>query len=214
MAALTASTFGYLAYAFSKSSFPIDVFRSRIYASAAITILGIIPYTLLVMKGPTAVNDKLIAKVENLSGFDVIEKVTEAGLSKGETTKELLSNWATHNAVRGLFLLPQLFWVPGLLWRKLIRILARRTYERKGASRSETWPRASSAHLSKWHNRKASVIVDTPKHLGFMPVGIHSTLLNSPNTCILLFRQHPKNKPEPSSCVLDRYEVSGVSSPQ
>lgn len=82
----------------------MDVFRSRIYASAAaITISGIIPYTLLVMKGPNAVNDKLIAKVENSSGFDVTEKATEAGLPKGETTKELLGNWAIHNAVRGLF---------------------------------------------------------------------------------------------------------------
>ena len=103
MAALTASTFGYLAYAFSKSSLPMDVFRSRIYASAAITVLGIIPYTLLVMLGPAAVNDKLIAKVEISSGFDVTEKDTEAGLPKGETTKEFLGNWAIHNAVRGLF---------------------------------------------------------------------------------------------------------------
>lgn len=102
-ALLTASSFGYLAYSFSKSSLPTDSFRSQLYVSAAVAILCIVPYTLLVMEGETAVNGKLIAKLEGPNGFSVTEKITEAGSPKGETVNELLDSWAFHNAVRGLF---------------------------------------------------------------------------------------------------------------
>ncbi|MCJ1246875.1 hypothetical protein MMC30_004084 [Trapelia coarctata] len=103
MAALTASSFSYLAYSFSKSTLPTDTFRSQLYASAAVAIFCIIPYTLLVMERSNAVNSKLIAKLEDSRGSDVTEKVTEASLPKGETINELLDSWASHNAVRGLF---------------------------------------------------------------------------------------------------------------
>lgn len=100
MAALSASTFGYLAYSFSKSSLPNDSFRVQLYLSAAVAVFYIVPYTMLMM---SAVNNKLSAKVDDSSGSNVTEKVTEAGLAKGETIKELLDSWALHNAVRGLF---------------------------------------------------------------------------------------------------------------
>ena len=48
-------------------------------------------------------NRKLLKKHDEMKGLDVGEKATEAGLAKGESTKELVDKWGLLNVGRGLF---------------------------------------------------------------------------------------------------------------
>ena len=55
------------------------------------------------MKG---INDKLMAKAAEAELLDEnMDKVTQVGLPKGESTNELLDQWAFHNAARSMFVL-------------------------------------------------------------------------------------------------------------
>ncbi|MCJ1389956.1 hypothetical protein MMC18_002814 [Xylographa bjoerkii] len=95
-AALTSAIFGYLSYTLKQTSRP----NAEFYGLAAASVIGIVPYTLLVMKGT---NDKLMARAVEAEKLDVTDKVTQAGMPKGESTNELLDRWAFYNAIRGVF---------------------------------------------------------------------------------------------------------------
>jgi len=69
------------------------------YALSAIFVLGMVPWTQLVM-WPT--NVALFRKYDEMKNLGLEEKATEVGLAKGESTKELVDRWGTLNLVRGL----------------------------------------------------------------------------------------------------------------
>ncbi|MCJ1382977.1 hypothetical protein MMC17_006090 [Xylographa soralifera] len=95
-AALTSLTFGYLSYTFKQASRP----NANFYSLAAALVVGIVPYTLIFMRG---INNKLMTRAAEADKLDATEKVTQVGLPKGESTNELLDKWAFHNAVRCVF---------------------------------------------------------------------------------------------------------------
>ena len=78
--------------------------------------MAIVPYTLVFMR---YVNRKLLIKAEESKGLRLTDKTVEAGLPKGESSKELLDLWATHNFVRGL--LPLAGSILGL-WTTMFRL--------------------------------------------------------------------------------------------
>ena len=48
-------------------------------------------------------NRKLFKKYDEMKELDVGEKATEVGLTKGESTKELVDRWGMLNLGRGMF---------------------------------------------------------------------------------------------------------------
>ena len=100
MYTVSAISWGYLAYHFyqrePKSS------RWQLYALAGVSSLIILPYTIFLM-GST--NNKLLARAAEAGLLEAKEKVTEVGLPKGESTKELVDLWSRMNAFRGLIAL-------------------------------------------------------------------------------------------------------------
>lgn len=74
--------------------------KAEMYALSALFVLGMLPWTRLVM-WPT--NVALFRKYDEMKNLGVEEKATEVGLAKGESTKELVDRWGTLNVVRGLF---------------------------------------------------------------------------------------------------------------
>lgn len=70
------------------------------YALSAIFVLGMVPWTQLVMR---STNVALFRKYDEMKNLGIEEKATEVGLAKGESTKELVDTWATLNVLRGLF---------------------------------------------------------------------------------------------------------------
>lgn len=63
------------------------------YAASALLCIGIVPYTLTVMK---STNEKLLDKAAEASSLEVDDKIVELGLG-GETAHQLLDKWATLN---------------------------------------------------------------------------------------------------------------------
>ena len=97
LAAVSAVSFGYLSYRWYGT---LNQPKAEIYGLSAFLTLSIVPYTLIFM---SEVNSKLSSKAEESKGLGVDDKIVEAGLPKGESSKELLDLWATHNFVRGFF---------------------------------------------------------------------------------------------------------------
>lgn len=97
LACTSALSFGYLAYRWYGTLKQPKAELSGL--SAFLTVL-IVPYTLIFMK---KVNNKLGRKAEESKGLSLDDRTVEVGLPKGESSKELLDSWATHNFVRGLF---------------------------------------------------------------------------------------------------------------
>jgi len=92
LAALVASTLGYVAYNQDPSS---PVFKFNV--AAIVLNLAIMPFTLVAIF-PTV--HKLKAKKAKLAGAALEDKAVEAGVVKEETTNALLGKWARLNLVR------------------------------------------------------------------------------------------------------------------
>lgn len=97
IALLSAISYGFLSY---KLYGGLNHPKAEIYALSALATMCIWPYTILGMM-PT--NKKLFKKYADLKGLSVEEKVTELGLAKGESTKELVDRWGMLNLGRGMF---------------------------------------------------------------------------------------------------------------
>lgn len=96
IAILSSLTYGFLSY---KLYGTLNHYKAEFYALSAALVLGIWPWTLLVM-WPT--NEKLFKKYEEMKNLSVQEKATEVGLVNGESTKELVDRWGMLNIGRGL----------------------------------------------------------------------------------------------------------------
>ncbi|PLB54699.1 DUF1772-domain-containing protein [Aspergillus steynii IBT 23096] len=94
IAALTASAFGYLAYAVHNGT-SVSALSTResalLYVASAVLTIGIVPWTIVAMTGT---NRKLLGRAE--AGV-TIEKGDEREVLEG------LERWAVLNAVRGVF---------------------------------------------------------------------------------------------------------------
>lgn len=100
IAATTSLAFGYLSYTFYDTPVQGSPPKAQLYASAAVSVVLIIPFTIIFMRD---VNNKLKAKAAESQSSDVKDAVTQVGIPKGESVKELLDTWALFNAVRGMF---------------------------------------------------------------------------------------------------------------
>ena len=100
VAAISSVSYGYLAIKLYNAPLSTNHSRGELYALAAALTLCTLPYTLLVMKN---VNAKLMAKADEMENLDVKDEVTEVGLPKGESAKELLDWWGVVNLIRGGF---------------------------------------------------------------------------------------------------------------
>ena len=94
LALISTSAFGWLAYKVAAPD------KARLYATAAASVFGIIPYTLLVML-PT--NKKLQKKVEEANKSKAKDELVETGVAKGESAKELVDKWNTLHLGRSFF---------------------------------------------------------------------------------------------------------------
>ena len=74
--------------------------KAELYGLSALTTFAIWPYTIFLMM---STNRKLFKKYDEMKGLDVGEKATEVGLTKGESTKELVDRWGMLNLGRGIF---------------------------------------------------------------------------------------------------------------
>ena len=97
LAGASALSFSYLAYRWYGTLKQPKAELSGL--SAFLTVL-IVPYTFIFMK---KINNRLGRKAEESKGLSLDDRTVEAGLPKGESAKELLDSWATHNFIRGLF---------------------------------------------------------------------------------------------------------------
>ena len=100
IAAVSATCSGYLAYHFYNA--PLGSPRWELYALAAASTIAIVPYTLIFM---AKTNARLTEKAREAGALDAKEHVTEVGLAKGTSAKELLDWWGVLNACRALFTL-------------------------------------------------------------------------------------------------------------
>ena len=71
----------------------------RFYALAAIATASIVPYTLTVMR---SINGTLHDKVNETKSLSLDEVLTEVGVTRGESTKQLVDHWGVLNFGRGL----------------------------------------------------------------------------------------------------------------
>lgn len=69
--------------------------------AAALLLPSIAPFTILFIK---PVNDKLIAKMNELASASLEDKAVEQGVAEGENTHALIDRWAVLNVVRAGFL--------------------------------------------------------------------------------------------------------------
>lgn len=99
IAIASSASYAYLAMMLYNAPLSVNHPRGELYALAALLTVSIVPYTLFVMKD---VNAKLMARAEEAS-LDVKNEVTEIGMPKGESAKELLDWWAVLNLGRGVF---------------------------------------------------------------------------------------------------------------
>ena len=97
LAAASALSFSYVSYQWYGT---LNQPKAEHYGLSAFLTILIVPYTLIFMK---KVNNKLLRKAEESKGLSLDDKIVEAGLPKGESSKELLDLWATHNFIRGFF---------------------------------------------------------------------------------------------------------------
>ena len=97
---MSLATYGYLAVKLYNAPLSVNHPRGELYALAALMTVSVVPYTLLVMK---SVNAKLLAKAEEMESLDAKDEVTEVGLPKGESAKELVDWWGVLNLGRGVF---------------------------------------------------------------------------------------------------------------
>ena len=74
--------------------------KAEMYGLSALVPLAIVPYTILAMMGT---NRKLFGKCDEMAGLEAGAKVTEVGLKRGESVKELVDKWGMLNLGRGVF---------------------------------------------------------------------------------------------------------------
>ena len=85
------SLYGYVAYALRDS----DIRRARLFTAAAVLSMGIMPYTIGVMR---KVNAILLRKAEEA---DRVEgQATEVAKADGEKTEDMMATWAMYNSGR------------------------------------------------------------------------------------------------------------------
>ena len=97
IALVSVVSYGYLSYRlYGTLNHP----KAEMYGLSALATLGIWPYTIFGMMGT---NQKLLKKHDDMKGLAVGEKVTEVGLAKGESAKELLDRWGMLNLGRAVF---------------------------------------------------------------------------------------------------------------
>ena len=89
--------YGFLAYRLYGG---LNHHKAEMYGVAATVVLGMLPWTRLVMWNT---NLALFKKEDEMKSLSVEDKVTEAGLGKGQSTKELVDRSSTLNLLRGLF---------------------------------------------------------------------------------------------------------------
>ena len=77
----------------------LDQHKAELYGLGALSSLLVWPWTIIVMM-PT--NKKLFKKNEEAAAMKGQEEVSEAGLPKGESAKELIDWWSTMNVARGI----------------------------------------------------------------------------------------------------------------
>ena len=102
MGAVTTLTFAWLAYQFHNSPLSKNNSASTLYALAAATSLGIGPYTAIFMN---ATNSKIIDMERETAGLDIKDQVSEVGLAKGASAKELVDWWGVLNMGRAMVVL-------------------------------------------------------------------------------------------------------------
>lgn len=74
--------------------------KAEIYGLCALSNLMIWPWTIFVMM---STNKKLFAKHKEALKVEGTEEVSEVGLPKGESSKQLIQKWSNLNVVRGCF---------------------------------------------------------------------------------------------------------------
>ena len=89
--------YGYLAYEMKGT---LNQHKAELYGLCALLDLMIWPWTIIVMM-PT--NKKLFRKHEEAMAVQENEEITEVGLPKGQSSKELVDWWGTMNVVRACF---------------------------------------------------------------------------------------------------------------
>ena len=97
IALVSAIAYGYLAYQMKGT---LDQHKAELYGLCVLSDLMIWPWTILVMM---STNKKLFRKHDEAMAVQGSEEVTEVGLPKGESAKELVDWWSTLNVVRGCF---------------------------------------------------------------------------------------------------------------
>ncbi|KAH8598961.1 hypothetical protein B0O99DRAFT_683694 [Bisporella sp. PMI_857] len=96
VALISALSYSYLAYSSSSSASSWSAKRTQ-YTIAGVLAVGLVPYTVLFMKGT---NDKLFALIERISAVGGNEIVVEGG----ETVHSLVDWWAVLNLGRCVLL--------------------------------------------------------------------------------------------------------------
>ena len=104
-----AGVFAYLAWQSSKSGGPNASKATKLYAVAAVTNASFVPWTLLFLL-PT--NSKLKAMLRETAGVSALKEISEAGVAKGLSSKELVHYWGTLNLQRAF--LPMVGTLTGL----------------------------------------------------------------------------------------------------
>ena len=95
IAMLSVAAYGYLAYQMKGT---LNQHKAELYGLCALSNLMIMPWTIIVMM-PT--NKKLFKKYDEAATVTGSEEITEVGLPRGESAKELIDWWSTMNVARG-----------------------------------------------------------------------------------------------------------------
>ncbi|SLM35291.1 Protein of unknown function DUF1772 [Lasallia pustulata] len=98
-AVVSFAAYSYLAVKLYDAPLSVNHPKGELYALAALMTISVMPYTLLAMKN---VNAKLMAKAKDMESLEVKEEVTEVGLPKGESAKDLVRWWGILNFGRGV----------------------------------------------------------------------------------------------------------------
>lgn len=97
IAVISAISYGVLSY---KLYGGLNHPKAEMYALSALFASAMLPYTRLVM---WSTNLALFRKYDEMKNLGLEERATEAGVAKGQSTKELVDKWGTLNLVRGMF---------------------------------------------------------------------------------------------------------------
>ncbi|KAL9125952.1 MAG: hypothetical protein Q9217_004912 [Psora testacea] len=95
IAMISIIAYGYLAYQMKGT---LDQHKAELYGICALSSIMIWPWT---MVGMMPTNKKLFRKNDEAAAVSGNEDITEVGLPKGESAKELIDRWSTLNLVRG-----------------------------------------------------------------------------------------------------------------